>query len=108
MISDLLNPRRGTTMKFAQLTMLAGVLAVGGLGSGVGAARAQVAGGGSPAAKPGYVTYPVAPAYRGGYFGYGRAPAPSRPGVGTRPDRDWSTGRDVPLAKFWMRPLPRS
>jgi hypothetical protein len=36
--------------------------------------------------------------------GNGYNPGPTE---GRSPARDWSTGRQVPLAKPWLRPLPR-
>ena len=41
----------------------------------------------------------------GGYFG-GPTNGYNPGRVGPGPVRDWSSGRNVPLAKPWMRPLP--
>lgn len=99
------------------LAKAAGALALGlTLGIGASTAHAQVA---ATATAPRYAapappyratyvqpTYGSSPYGYGGYYGsslngYNRGP------VGTGPVRDWSTGRQVRLAKPWMRPLPR-
>jgi len=99
---------------------LAGLLAVGGgLCIGASSARAQVVGGpvAGPVVPRYYYSYGgtyYAPGYygatntaRGYYYGGGYYGAPGYPGGGTVNGfaRDWSTGRNLPLAKPWMRPL---
>ena len=100
-----------TTIKTAALALGAF------LGLGTSAAHAQVA-----AAAPTYGPRAFVPAtgrvnYGGVYYGsnfygpggyFGGTTNGYNPGrVGPGPVRDWSTGRNVPLAKPWMRPLPR-
>jgi hypothetical protein len=59
---------------------------------------------------PGYYTPAPAPVYAYRPMVPGRVYyAPSFPNQygRLRPDWDWPTGRGVPLAKPWLRPLPR-
>ena len=93
---------------------IAGALA---LGVGSFSARGQVAGAARPmepsnGGRVGPGSRPGSPAgryfaspYRGGDpAGWGA----SRPRASSADSsRDWSTGRNIPLAKPWLRPLPR-
>jgi hypothetical protein len=92
------------------------VLAIGGLGLGGSPAHAQFV---SPAARRPIFAAPTTPIVPGYFFYTAPYVAPrysfhaSRPSVGdpahygsSRPYyRDWSTGRDVRLAKPWLQPL---
>jgi hypothetical protein len=105
-------------MRCARLAMkaalLTGAVAIG-LGVEASSARAQVPGGTYTYGGRTYTYYPQGGYYArsyyspylyyypGGYTLNGYNPGPVGPG----PTRDWSTGRGVPLAKPWMRPLPR-
>lgn len=105
-------------MNRIRVTVLAGVLAVGGLGLIASSAHAQAPGGAAPATAPryyygwgyngwGYYSNPAAPSVptRGGFFS---GPAPARSyGGGTatsRPAQDY-TGRHDGLYRPWLRPL---
>jgi hypothetical protein len=107
--------------------VLVGVLTVSGLGIGASPAMAQVPSGAAPAAAPrsysgdGNSYYPAAPTVPtpGGRLFYSapsyRAPDPSSGrgdaltgssrGALTSSYREEPTGRNVPLAKPWLRPL---
>jgi hypothetical protein len=104
-------------MNRIRVRVLAGVLAVGGLGLAASWAQAQAPSVAAPASAPryyygwgyngwGYYYYPTAPTtptYRGGFYS---APARSYSG-GTstnRPVQDY-TGRHDGLARPWLRPL---
>ncbi len=103
-------------MKRTKTMVLAGVLAVGGLGAATSVAKAQAPTGAAPryfyGLGPngyGYYYYPTAPAsaptYRGGFYS-----APARPSArasGTTPStyREYGSGRNLYLAKPWLKPL---
>ena len=111
-------------MKRIRSMVLVGVLTVSGLGLGASPATAQLPSGAAPAAAPryyygpgyygyGYYSYPAAPTvptYSGGFYSapsYRTPEASSSPGdTLTSSYREWPTGRNVPLAKPWLRPLP--
>ena len=102
------------------MTVLAGIFAVGGLGLIASSAHAQVPSAAAPASAPryyygwgyngwGYYYYPTAPSIpaRGGFFS---TPAPVRPPAHARSTppsayREFGTGRNLYLAKPWLRPL---
>ena len=106
-------------MNRIRMTVLAGVLTIGGLGLIASPAHAQAPGGAAPASAPryyygwgyngwGYYTYPPVPSVpaRGGYFS-SPAPARSSPAARTTPStyHEFGTGRNVYLAKPWLQPL---
>jgi hypothetical protein len=96
--------------------VLSSVLAIGGLVLGGSPAHAQL---GAPAARRPIYPAPTTPIVPGYFFYAAPYAAPGygihafRPSVGdpapygsSRPYyRDWSTGRDVRLAKPWLQPL---
>lgn len=103
-------------MNRIRVTLLAGVLAVGGLGLIGASAHAQAPNGVAPAPTPryyygwgyngwGYYYYPAAPSVptRGGFFS-----GPARTSTGgsatSRPAQDY-TGRHDGLYRPWLRPL---
>ena len=94
------------------LSKAAGALSLGEfLALGASSANAQVAVRPTTAPAPPRVTYGGAyyspNVYRPGVY-YGAAPnGYNRGPVGPGPARDWASARTVPLAKPWMRPLPR-
>jgi hypothetical protein len=104
-------------MNRIRVTVLASVLAAGGLGLVASSAHAQAPSGAAPASAPRYYygwgyngwgyyyypTAPTAPTYRGGFYS---APARSY-GRGTSTSRrvEDYTGRHDGLARPWLRPL---
>ena len=93
---------------------------VGGVGFGASSAQAQVASGAArtPVRRSSYVpspngygnhavTPPTASMYRlgGARIVTGSISPSFRAHAAPRPFRDWSIGRDMPLAKPWLQPL---
>jgi hypothetical protein len=107
-------------MNRAKMMVLAGILAVAGVGSQASTAQAQAVRGATPiparrvsvvSSLNGYsnqaITPPSASMYRPGRTRIvpGSLSSSSRANAAPHLFHDWSTGRDTPLAKPWLQPL---